>query len=219
MMAGKIILEPVIQDAPADVVSGDAGFLGQLFPAEPRLFHTELARCPGQGQTFNLQQLFQHIVVVEDRQLADFFHAVRTQAADKSIYPHQYRGHAVELAQLADTVRPVVIQIILLAVKLHRRYSDERSQFLGNALGACRRSLAAMGRGKRFVQVVVTHIKTCFLGPGNTKDTVQVGLVVRAQASRLVHDLHKLLDAVVIDTRIFRVGDHEGCRMFGHGRL
>ena len=82
MVAGKIILEAVIHDPPTDIVGGDPCLVGQLLPAEPCLLQTVLALRHGHRQSVDLQQLLQHIVVVQDGQFRDLLDPVRPQAAD-----------------------------------------------------------------------------------------------------------------------------------------
>ena len=69
------------------------------------------------------------------------------------------------------------------------------------------------------MQVIVTHVKPSVLRPGQTEHPVQVCLVIDAKPPGLVDDIHKLADAVIVNTRILRVGNHKRRRPLRHRRL
>lgn len=130
--------------------------------------------------------------------------------ADIGVGPQNHGGHPVEFAQLADGVRAVVVQIVLSAVKLHRGQGEKLGQFLGAALGAGPRPLAAVGGGEGLVQVELAQVEARVPGPGDAHQAVEVGLVIDAQTTGGVDDVHKFPDFFIVNARVLRVGDQQG---------
>ena len=69
------------------------------------------------------------------------------------------------------------------------------------------------------MEVELAQVKPRILGPGDAHEAVEVGLVIDAQPSRGVDDVHELADLLVVDAGVLGVSDEQGGGVLRHGGL
>ena len=111
---------------------------------------------------------------------------VGAQGPDVRVSLHHDKEVAVEGLHLADGLGPVVIQVVLLAVKLHDGHGEERSEVLLHSDRAGSGSAAAVRGRESLVEVEVHHIEAHVAGAANAQNRVGVGPVVVQEAALIV---------------------------------
>ena len=60
------------------------------------------------------------------------------------------------------------------------------------------------------MQVELAQVEACVPGPGDAHQAIEIGLVIDAQTTGSVDDVHKFPDFFIVNARVLRVGDQQG---------
>ena len=204
VVAGPI-MDAKVGRSKSDFLRMNARLFRQCFPTIPDLFNSALAlgiRC---AHSWDLGHLLKQIVVVENGDFGDLPQALCAEAHDPCIRSENNGSNSIKWSYLSNTLRPLIVQVIPLAIELDERDRQEPGQFLSDANGADRRPTTSVRRGKGLVQIKVTKVKASVPGPGYPQYSVGVCLVVGAKSACLVNDAHKLHNLRIKDPCVFRV--------------
>src|SRR5205085_12690200 len=117
---------------------------------------------------------------------------------------------------LADRLRPVVVQPERLAVAHDRRHRQERLDLVAYDDRAATGSASTVWLREGLVQVDVDDVETHVAGPRDSAHRVQVRAVVVEERARVVEDLLYVLDVLVEETQRRRVREHQPGRPLVH---
>ena len=204
-------VEPVVEDALGHVARRHA-----VLPllAGPRQHELVLAKTVV-WEIEPAAQPRQQIVGIEDGGLGDLAQPVGSHGADVGIGPHQVAEVAVEGADLADGLRPLVVEAKALAIAFDDRHREKRRQVRLHTHRAGPGSTAAVGSSKRLVQVHVHDVKTLIARAGHTQNGVEIRPIQVQLAAGAVHDLLDVQDGFFKQPQRIRVSQHDR----GHGAV
>ena len=162
------------------------------------------------------------VVRVQDGRLRGLLQPVRPERADVGVRAHEDAEVAVEAAQPADRLRPVVVEVEPLARAAVRplaphdlRARQERLDPVGDRDRPRARPAAAVRLRERLVQVEVDDVEAHVAGPRDPHHRVQVRAVVVERAADVVHDRRDLADVAVEQAERVRVREHQAGDVLG----
>src|SRR3954452_1134067 len=177
----------------ADAVVGGGEVLGHALLLEPR----------------------EQVVGVQHRGLRRLLEAVAAERQDVGVAAHEDAVVALEAAQAADRLRPVVVEVEARAVAVAVLSPDDlRAHQVGlDAVGDRDRAgagtAAAVGLREGLVQVVVDDVEAHVARARTPHDGVEVRAVVVERGAHLVDDLGDLGDVLVEQPQRVRIGEHQ----------
>ena len=167
------------------------------------------------GGRLPLSQPGEQVVGVEHRGLRCLLQPVPAQAENVGVGTHEDPEVALEAAQPADRLGPVVVQVkgglspVLGLAANHLRPRKEGLDPVARRDRPRSRAAAAVRLRERLVEVDVDDVEAHVPWPGAAHDRVQIGAVVVEGAAGVVHDRGDLLDVLVEQAERVRVGEHQ----------
>ena len=157
------------------------------------------------------------VVGVQHGDLGRLAQALAAERADVGVGAHEHAEVALEAAQLADRLGPVVVELEARARRRcprappahHLRPRQIRLDAVRHRDRPGARPAAPVGLGERLVQVVVDDVEAHVAGPRDAHHGVEVGPVVVERGPHAVHDRGDLLDVAVEQPERVGVGEHE----------
>ncbi len=205
-----------VEQALGEVGRADAQVALHRGAREHELVHAALAERERQvlADARPLQQ-GQQVVRVQHRDLRRLAQPLGAERADVGVGADEDPVVALEPAQPADRLRPVLVEVVggPVAVRALAAHDARHHQVgldavaHGDRPGA--RPAAAVRLGERLVQVEVHDVEAHVARAADAHDRVQVGAVVVEGRAGVVDDARDLLDVRVEEAERVGVGEHE----------
>ena len=150
-----------------------------------------------------------HVVRVQHGPVGDLPEAVAAHPQDVGVRADEEGEVAVPRADLADRLRPIVVEVVPASIQGDEGDREERLERLLHPDGTRSGPAASVRRREGLVEVEMDNVEVHLAGRGPTEDRVEVGAVIVQEAARGMDDIGDLEDMLFEDPEGVRIREHE----------